>query len=159
MAQGCASSALSPEVICWLLGSICFAFSPPKYSKWKVVIQASEFVTYIHHWLYLSDERWKWETFSPPGGPAAHLSIGLWSKPFIYPLLFLQHCQKSAESWCRNSLYIYLTCRNVVILIWIQCSKVLHLPFSVLGLTWCALLTATTRRSVSAHCKQCLSAL
>lgn len=58
--NGKASSTLLPEVICWPLESVCFAFLiSEKCPQWKAVIQASEFVTYIHHWLNLNDKKVK----------------------------------------------------------------------------------------------------
>lgn len=89
----------------------------------------------------LAESEW-WKLQTPPGGPAARLGVGLWSKAFICPAgaTSALSSKKPAESWCRNSLE--RLAENVVILIWIQRSKVLRLPFSVFSfLTWRALLT------------------
>lgn len=90
-------------------------------------------VTYIHHSLNLSDERWKLDALSS----WRSLSIGL---SFVYPTAVPSAQSEISWELVQKQLgNIYLTCRNVVILIWIQCSNVLHLPFSALGLTWRAL--------------------
>lgn len=82
------------------------------------------------------------EKHCAPGGPAALLSIGLWNKAFMCPTAVPSALSETSwELVPKLSGKVNLTCRNVIILIWIHCSKVLHLPFSVLGLTWCALLT------------------
>lgn len=89
----------------------------------------------------LAESEW-WKLQTPPGGPAARLGVGLWNKAFICPAgaTSALSSKKPAESWCRNSLE--RLAENVVILIWIQRSKVLRLPFSVFSfLTWRALLT------------------
>lgn len=37
--------------------SVFCIFNLRKCPQWKAVIQASEFVTYIHHWLNLNDKK------------------------------------------------------------------------------------------------------
>ena len=160
------AAASSRKVICWSLESIHFAFLiPGNVSKREVVIQASEFVTYIHHHSpNLNDENYKLLLEDLPLASA----LACEAKHSSVPLVLLQRCQVKT-SWELAQKQFGKTCRkNVVILIWIQRSKVLRLPFSVLSFwrdvhCWLFLRgkkkkTAMSRRSVSAACKQCLSA-
>lgn len=91
----------------------------------------------------LAESEWWKKKLSPSGKPAARLSVSL-------------HIALSVHKQCTT----YLQKRRKSY----QCSKLLHLPFSNLGF-WrdvdcCRFLfqTAMSWRSVSAPCKQCLSA-
>lgn len=91
----------------------------------------------------LAESEWWKKKLSPSGKPAARLSISL-------------HIALPVHKQCTT----YLQKRRKSY----QCSKLLHLPFSNLGF-WrdvdcCRFLfqTAMSWRSVSAPCKQCLSA-
>lgn len=115
----------------------------------------------------LAESEW-WKLQTPPGGPAARLGVGLWSKAFICPagapsaLSSKNQLRAGAETvWkdlqkkCGNS-YLDSAFQSVAF-------ALQRIEF----LTWRALLTffegkkkktAMSRRSVSAACKQCLSA-
>lgn len=88
MSQG--ATASSRKVICWSLESIHFAFLiPGNVSKWEVVIQASEFVTYIHHSPNLNDENYKLLLEDLPLASA----LAYEAKHSSVPLVLLQRCQ------------------------------------------------------------------